>query len=442
MLLTRSSGDPRMSGDAVFHRNFTTDYPMVTRAEGSYLYTADGTQYLDGSSGAVAANLGHGVTEIADAMHAQALSVGFAHTLRFETAALHEAAERIRDLAPEGFDRVFFASGGSEANESAFKLARQFHLSRGETNRHLVVGMWDNYHGNTLGALAVGGDAARRKHYAPMLPRTLRLPSWRDSSDPMAPVAALEKLVRSEGAENISALILEPFVGSQLGAFEPPHAALRRIAEICREHGILLIADEIMSGFGRCGTNFAIERSGIVPDLITFGKGVTGGYAPLSGVIVSEPIVRAVRDSGGVFHHGYTYSGHPVAVAAAAAALTVYAERDVLANVVRQGEALRTALLGLAERFPQLITEVRGDGLLLCLELSPELAAQGGAERINRTAMAHGLVLYPGASTRADSNGDATVFPHLLVAPPLTVTEEEVSDLIARLGATLQARAS
>lgn len=431
-----------MSGDAVFHRNLSTDYPLVTRAEGSYLYTADGTQYLDGSSGAVAANLGHGVTEIADAMHEQALRVGFAHTLRFETAALHEAAERIRDLAPEGFSRVFFASGGSEANESAFKLARQYHLNRGEKNRHLVIGMWDNYHGNTLGALAVGGDAARRQHYAPMLPRTLRLPSWRDSSDPMAPVAALEKLVRSEGAENISALILEPFVGSQLGAFEPPHAALRRIADICREHGIVFIADEVMSGFGRCGTDFAIERSGIVPDLITFGKGVTGGYAPLSGVIVSESIVRVVREAGGIFHHGYTYSGHPVAAAAAAAALTVYVEREVLANVARQGEALFAALLGLAERFPQLITEVRGEGLLLCLELAPELAAQGGAELINRSAMAQGLVLYPGSSTRADTGGEAAVFPHLLVAPPLTITEEEVTDLIARLGAALQSHVS
>lgn len=432
-------GDPRMSGSAVFHRDFGADYPLIVNAQGSYLYANDGTEYLDGSSGAVAANLGHGVTEIADAMREQALRVGFAHTLRFETAALHDAAARIQGLAPEGFTRVFFASGGSEANESAFKLARQYHLSRGESSRHLVVGMWDNYHGNTLGALAVGGDASRRQHYAPMLPRTLRLPSWRDSADAMAPVAALEKLVRSEGAENISALILEPLVGSQLGAFEPEHEALRKIAEICRTHGIVLIADEVMTGFGRCGRNFAVERSGIVPDLITFGKGVTGGYAPLSGVIVSEPIVQAVRDSGGVFHHGYTYSGHPVAVAAAAAALQFYAERDVLKNVALRGAELRAGLETLAARYPSAVTEVRGAGLLLALELSPALTARSGANALNREAMARGLVLYPGASTRADSRGNTTVVPHLLVAPPLTVTPAEIAELLSRLDGALRA---
>lgn len=425
----------------MFHRNFGAEYPVVTRAEGAYLYTADGSQYLDGSSGAVAANLGHGVTAIADAMHEQALQVGFAHTLRFETSALQDAAQRIRDLAPGGFTRVFFASGGSEANESAFKLARQYHLSRGDGGKHLIIGMWDNYHGNTLGSLAVGGDASRRQHYAPMLPRTLRLPSWRDSNDPMVPVIALEKIVRSEGAANISALILEPFVGSQLGAFEPSHDALRRIADVCRANGIVLIADEVMSGFGRCGANFAIERSGIQPDLITFGKGVTGGYAPLSGVVVSEPVVQAVRNSGGIFHHGYTYSGHPVAVAAAAAALKIYVDQDVLGNVVRQGGVLRAALVGLATRYSTLITEVRGDGLLFGLELSPNFVAQGGADLFNRTAMANGLVLYPGASTRANESGDSTVYPHLLVAPPLTVTSGEVNELISRLEATLRAHA-
>lgn len=428
-----------MSDSAVFHRDFGADYPLIVSAQGSYLYADDGTEYLDGSSGAVAANLGHGVAEIADAMREQALRVGFAHTLRFETAALHDAAARIQRLAPEGFTRVFFASGGSEANESAFKLARQYHLSRGESGRHLVVGMWDNYHGNTLGALAVGGDASRRQHYAPMLPRTLRLPSWRDSADTMAPVIALEKLVRSEGAENISALILEPLVGSQLGAFEPAHEALRRVGEICREHGIVFIADEVMTGFGRCGTNFAVERSGIAPDLITFGKGVTGGYAPLSGVIVSEPIVQAIRDSGGVFHHGYTYSGHPVAVSAAAAALRFYSEHDVLANVALRGAELRAGLEELAARYPGAITEVRGAGLLLALELSPEPPSRGGANVLNREAMARGLVLYPGASTRAGGNGSTTVVPHLLVAPPLTVTPEEIAALLSRLDGALQA---
>lgn len=424
--------------DAVFHRDFGATYPMVDRAEGCYLITRDGTRYFDGSSGAVAANLGHGVTEIADAMHRQALRVGFAHTLRFETEALHEAALRVRDLAPAGFSRVFFASGGAEANESAFKLARQYHQSRGNSGKHLVIGLWDNYHGNTIGALAVGGDAARRGRYAPMLPRTLRLPGWRDA-DEMAPVGALQKLIRSEGAENISALILEPFVGSQLGAYEPPHEALRSIAKICAEHDILLIADEVMSGFGRCGSNFAIERSGVTPDLITFGKGVTAGYAPLSGVIVSESIVAVIQQSGGVFQHGFTYSGHPVSVAAAATALKIYREQNVLEQVQRQSTKLAEELQRIAVLHPQLIREVRGAGLLFGLELQPALAARGGAAKVNEIAMAQGIVLYPGASTRLDDQGKETVYPHLLVAPPLTLTEFELADLIARLEATFDA---
>lgn len=427
--------------DAVFHRNFTVNYPLVDRAEGCYLIATDGTRYFDGSSGAVAANLGHGVTEIADAMHAQALRVGFAHTLRFETEALHEAAKRVRELAPAGFSRVFFASGGSEANESAFKLARQYHQSRGNSGKHLVIGLWDNYHGNTIGALAVGGDAARRGHYAPMLPRTLRLPGWRDA-EPMSPVAALQKLIRSEGAENISALIFEPFVGSQLGAYEPPHEALRSIAKICAEHDILLIADEVMSGFGRCGSNFAIERSGVKPDLITFGKGVTAGYAPLSGVIVSEEIVAAIRAAGGVFQHGFTYSGHPVSVAAAAAALKIYQDRDVLEGVQRQSAVLGAELHRLAAAHPQLIREVRGAGLLFGLEFQPDLATRGGANAVNETAMARGLVLYPGSSTRPDEHGNETLYPHVLVAPPLTITDSELVDLVARLEATLDAIAT
>lgn len=427
--------------DAVFHRNFASNYPLVDRAEGCYLITVDGTRYFDGSSGAVAANLGHGVSEIADAMHAQALRVGFAHTLRFETEALHEAARRVRELAPAGYSRVFFANGGSEANESAFKLARQYHQSRGNSGKHLVIGLWDNYHGNTIGALAVGGDAARRGHYAPMLPRTLRLPGWRDA-DPMAPVAALQKLIRSEGAENISALIFEPFVGSQLGAYEPPHEALRSIAKICAEHDIVLIADEVMSGFGRCGSNFAIERSGVTPDLVTFGKGVTAGYAPLSGVIVSEPVVAAIIAAGGVFQHGFTYSGHPVSVAAAAEALKIYRERRVLEGVQRQSSVLGAELHRLAEAYPQVIREVRGAGLLFGIELQATLAARGGANAVNEHAMRHGLVLYPGSSTRPDSSGNETSYPHVLVAPPLTITDSELVDLVARLEATLDAIAT
>lgn len=422
-----------MSGEAVFHRDLESDYPLVTHGKGSYLFTEGGGKYLDGSSGAVAANLGHGVDEIAEAMYEQAKKVGFAHTLRFETSALLEAASRIQALAPEGFDRVFFASGGSEANESALKLARQWHTSRGEPDRHLAIGFWDNYHGNTLGSLAVGGDSARRHHFAPMFARTLRLPSWTEVQ-PEAMLDALASLIRREGASNISALIFEPFVGSQLGAFEPSHEALRGVVDICQRNGIVVIADEVMSGFGRCGSHFAIERSGIVPDLITFGKGVTAGYAPLSGVIISHEIVRGIRETGGVFHHGFTYSGHPVAAAAASAALNFYVENDVLANVGKQGGVLRAELDTIGTEYPTLIAEVRGAGMLFALEFHADALPHDGSNFVNQVAMSHGLVLYPGA-VRSDrgTDGVSVVRPHVLVAPPLTITETELSDLVRRL---------
>lgn len=430
-----------VTSDAVFHRDLNAEYPIVDYGRGIYLHTLDGRTFLDASSGAVAANLGHGVPEIADAIQTQARRVGFAHTLRFETEALHEAATRICSVAPSHLERVFFASGGSEANESAFKLARQWHLSRGDADRHLVIGMWGNYHGNTLASLAVGGDADRRRHYSPMLPRTLRLPSWREI-DPHRMPDALESLIVREGRQNIAALILETFVGSQLGAYEPPHEVLRALAEICRRHGVLLITDEVMTGFGRCGSHFAFERAGLEPDLVTFGKGVTGGYAPLSGVIVSASIVKQIREGGGIFNHGYTYSGHPVAAAAASAALALYAEKRLWENALEQGRRLKEGLAGLARQESGLIADVRGAGLLLALEFERAVLSPGGATDVNRVAMQHGLVLYPGSSlmtSSGDESGERGLLRrhHVLIAPPLNIDDSGVSDLLRRLEATL-----
>lgn len=423
-----------MSGEALLHRDLGAEYPLIDRGEGSYLIAEDGRRFLDASSGAVAANLGHGVAEIAEAMAEQARRVGFAHTLRFETRAAREAAELIRELAPAELTRVFLATGGSEANESALKLARQFHVATGNPGKYLAIGRWDSYHGNTLGALSVGGDVARRTLYEPMTAPALHLPSWREG-EPGAAAEELRRMIRRHGAGSISALILEPIVGSQLGAYEPPAAALREIAAICAESEILLIADEVMTGFGRTGANFAIEHSGIVPDLLTFGKGVTAGYAPLSGMLIHERVVAAIEASGGVFHHGYTYSGHPVVAAAAAAALRYSRDRGVLAAGRRQGELLRAELEGLARRFP-VIAEVRGRGLLLAIELDPERLVPGdGAAEVNREAMRLGLVLYPGQSTGADGRAR----PHLLVAPPLTLTDSERAHLIELLERTLSA---
>ena len=424
--------------DPVFHRDFRKSYPMVVRASGVFLYDETGNAYLDGSSGAIAANLGHGVSEIADAMAAQAHQVAFAHTLRFETPVLRATAEQISALAPAGLDTVYFASGGSEANESAMKLARQFHTDAGRTGKQLVVGRWQSYHGNTLGALGVGGDIKRRASFSPMLkvqphvsspwcaqcPLNSTLAACR-SVERLACVEEIERVVAQVGAENIAAVMVEPIVGSQQGAVVPPHEYLAQVRELCDRHELLLIADEVMTGFGRTGRNFAVEHFGVTPDIITFGKGVTGGYAPLSGMLVHQRIVEAVVErSDGVFRHGYTYSGHPVSLAAGNAAMRYYREHRVLDNAVVQGLYLREQLDELRSRHP-MMGPVRGAGLLLAFDVLAVGDSSVTSEELNAVAMSYGAVFYPGSGAVDGLRGQ-----HLLVAPPLTIASGEVDLLV------------
>jgi adenosylmethionine-8-amino-7-oxononanoate aminotransferase len=422
----------------VFHRDLSKDYPLAVRAEGAYIFDESGNAYLDAASGAVAANLGHGVQAIVDAMAAQAAAVAFAHTMRFETPVLRDTAALIADLAPSGLGTVYFASGGSEANEAAIKLARQFHLDSGREGRHLVVGRWQSYHGNTLGALSAGGDVSRRSSFTPMLPPSLHVPAV-DTAAPAATaprlpaVAALEQVIAQAGPENVAAFICEPIVGSQQGAVVPHPDYLPQVREVCDEHGIVLIVDEVMTGFGRTGKDFAVEHFGVVPDIITFGKGVTGGYAPLSGMIVHDRIVDAVRTrSGGVFRHGTTYSGHPVCVAAAHAALTYYRDHDVLDNVNVQGAYLWSRLEELQVAHPR-IGGLRGRGLLLGLDLYEGAGAEPlTAEEFNASAMRNGAVFYPGKGGIDGVHGQ-----HLLIAPPLTIQRNDVDRLVEVLALTL-----
>jgi adenosylmethionine-8-amino-7-oxononanoate aminotransferase len=427
-----------ITADPVFHRDFRASYPVVVRANGVFLYDETGKAYLDGSSGAIAANLGHGVSQIADAMAEQAHQVAFAHTLRFETPVLRATAQQIAALAPAGLDTVYFASGGSEANESAMKLARQFHRDAGRTGKQLVVGRWQSYHGNTLGALSVGGDVKRRALFSPMLkvqphvsspwcaqcPLNSTLDVCR-SLERLACVEEIERVVAQVGAENIAAVMVEPIVGSQQGAVVPPHEYLAQVRELCDRHELLLIADEVMTGFGRTGKNFAVEHFDVVPDIITFGKGVTGGYAPLSGMLVHRRIVEAiVARSDGVFRHGYTYSGHPVSLAAGNAALRYYREHRVLDNAVAQGVYLRGRLDDLHGRHP-MMGQVRGAGLLLAFDILQVGESQVTSEQLNAVAMSYGAVFYPGSGALDGVRGQ-----HLLVAPPLTIASEEVDLLV------------
>lgn len=431
--------------DHVFHRNLLKKYPVAVRAAGVYIFDNDGNAYLDASSGAVAANLGHGVQEIVDAMAAQASQVAFAHTLRFETPVLVETASRIADLSPDGLETVYFASGGSEANEAAMKLARQFHLDSGRTGKHLVIGRWQSYHGNTLGALSAGGDVGRRTSFSPMLapyphisapknePLELVSPHDCGPGDQFDYIGEFEQVITRVGAENISAFICEAIVGSQQGAVVPNPKYLGQVRELCDRYDIVLIVDEVMTGFGRTGKNFAVEHFGVTPDIITFGKGVTGGYAPLSGMIVHDRIVDVIREcSDGVFRHGYTYSGHPVCLAAGNAALTYYTDNGVLENVVDQGRYLRGQLDELQSRQPRM-GPVRGRGLLLGFDL---LDVPGRrhitSESFNEMAMQNGAIFYPGKGRIDGIRGQ-----HLLIAPPLTIQRVDIDLMVDVLEQTL-----
>lgn len=433
-----------MSEDHVFHRDFTKKYPIITHGKGIYLFSQDGKKYMDACSGAVAANLGHGVDEIAEAMAEQAKKAAFVHTMRFETEVLHKLSAKIAHLAPSGLNKVYFTTGGSEANESAMKLARQFHRDAGRPEKHLVIGRWQSYHGNTMAALSVGGDIKRRQMYTSNLldfkhihsPNCKRCPFQRDKENcdenrNWSCIKAFESLVLETGPDQISAFIAEPIVGSQLGAVSPPIEYFKEIRKICDKYNILLIVDEVMTGFGRTGKDFAIQHFGISPDIITFGKGVSAGYAPLAGMIVHDRIVAGVIENGkGKFVHGFTYSGHPVSVAAGLSVLSIY-ERDNLAKKAEEkGQYLIHKLYELQTRCP-IIFDVRGKGLLVGIELAlnhegdPFPPERQASERINELCMELGGVFYPGSGSINGLNGD-----HLLITPPLTIEKEEIDDMM------------
>ena len=285
----------------VLTRDLTKTYPVVVRGEGVYLYDRDGRQYLDAAGGAMVVTIGHGVKEVAAAMAAQAEQVAYAYTNQFVTESLLGLADRVIALAPPGMAKVYFVSGGSEANETAIKLARQYFIARGKESKWRVVARWQSYHGNTGIALSATGRRPARRGYGPYLLPFPHIPPcycYRcplDKKYPSCDVACadeLERAIAQEGADTIAAFIAEPIVGTSAAALTPPPDYFERIREICDRHDILFIADEVVTGFGRTGTNFAIEQFGVIPDLITIAKGASSGYAPLGGVIVHERIVR------------------------------------------------------------------------------------------------------------------------------------------------------
>jgi adenosylmethionine-8-amino-7-oxononanoate aminotransferase len=432
---------PTSSG--LFPRNFKKSYPIAVRGEGCWIISSDGRRYLDASGQAAVVSIGHGVPEIGRAMAEQSSQIAFAHTSQFHTAPAEKLAGRLLAMAPPNFrngGRVYFTSGGSEATETAIKLARQFHLESGQKDRYRVLSRRQSYHGSTLGAMSVSGNVARRAPYEPLLAEWGHIAPCFCYHCPFEKTFPQCQLVCADDLEiyllqhepgKAAAFIFEPVGGATLGAAVPPEGYVARIAEICHNNGILLVADEVMTGIGRTGKPFAAQHWGIEPDMILVGKGVASGYAPLGAVLVSAHVIAAFERGTGAFMHGFTYQAHPVCTAAGNAVLDYLESHRLFDRVVPAGKNLRDAL-SLLQSHPN-VGDVRGLGLLLGVEFVKDKATrepfpkeQNIAERVRQACLEESVLTYPTQGCVDGLRGD-----HILLAPPFTVSPEE-SALIAR----------
>jgi adenosylmethionine-8-amino-7-oxononanoate aminotransferase len=441
------SGDENpMTAGALFPRDFQRRYPLAARGEGCWLFTDEGKKVLDAAGSAAVVSIGHGIARIGQAMAEQAGKLAFVHSSEFHTRVAEELAERLLALAPPNFQRggrVLLTSGGSEATETALKLCRQYFVERGEERRVKIVSRRQSYHGATLGALSVSGNVARREPFLPLLsewghiapcycyrcPFGLRYPQCN-----LGCADELESFLENDDAETVTGFIFEPISGATLGAVVPPEGYAARIAEICRRHGLLLVADETMTGVGRTGKPFAVDHWGVEPDMIVVGKGVASGYAPLGAVLVSSRVAETIAHGSGRFVHGFTYSGHPVAAAAGLAVLDYIHENQLFARVPDAGLELGHALEALRDEFP-IIGDVRGLGLLWGIEFvrdresrSPSDPRLKVADLVFQAAYEAGVLTYPIHGCADGKAGD-----HLLLAPPFIISSAEIEVLVAGL---------
>lgn len=407
------------------------------------MWDKSGKRYIDGSSGAMVSNIGHSNPAVLDAMRAQMDKSTFGYRLHFQTETSEKLAAKTAALAPEGLNKVFVVSGGSEAVESTLKLARQYALTQDEAQRYKVISRFPSYHGCTLGALAITGMATMTAPFDPMMHPMPKVPAPRayldglDADDPATGLHyanMLEARILEEGPETVLAFILEPVGGASTGALVPPAGYMQRIREICTQYGVLLIHDEVMTGGGRTGRFFGAEHWDVVPDLIAISKGFGGGYVPLGAMIARDDIVEAVMAAGG-FVHGFTYAGNPLACAAGCAMLDQIDALDLIGNATRMGEKLAARLNGLMQRY-SLIGDVRGKGLLMAFELmadrnikAPLPANLNAHSRLVDIAYDNGLIIYS-RRTHGGTSGD-----HFLVCPPMIVNEaqlDEMTDMLDR----------
>ena len=434
----------------VFHRNPQNDYPVAVRGEGCYLIDRDGKRYLDASGGAAVSCLGHSDRAVVQAIQAQLGRLAFAHTSFFSNQPMEALADELIARSPPQFDRVYFVSGGSEAVEAALKLARQYFVEKGEPQRERIIARRGSYHGNTLGALAVGGNAWRRKQFEPLLIDVSHVSpcyayrgraAGESDADYAGRLAAeLEAEILRLGGDRVIAFVAETVSGATLGAAAPVAGYFKRIREVCDKYGVLLILDEVMCGMGRCGSLFTFEQDGVVPDLVCVAKGLGAGYQPIGAVIATRDIYSTIVSGTGYFQHGHTYLGHAAACAGALAVQKRLHQDGLLARVSVMGEKLHDRL---HEAFGSHanVGDIRGRGLFRAIELvedraskRPFAAARKINARLKAAALQAGLMCYPMGGTVDGVAGD-----HVLFAPPFIVEDAHIDELVEKFGTALSA---
>lgn len=432
----------------ILHRQIGGTLPVAAGGTGIEIVDTTGKRYLDASGGAAVSCLGHGHPAVTAALHEQLDKLAYAHTGFFTTDVAEKLGDRLIADAPKGMSHVYLVSGGSEAVEAALKMARQYFTERGETQRRHVIARRQSYHGNTLGALAAGGNEWRRAPFSPLLIETHHIdpcfayrfqrPDESEEEYGRRAADALEAKILELGAGTVMAFVAETVVGATAGAVPPAAGYFKRIREICDRHGVLLILDEVMCGMGRTGTLHACEQEGIAPDLMTIAKGLGGGYEPIGAVLLGKHIYDAFAGGSGFFQHGHTYMAHPLACAAGLAVQETIRRDNLLANVRTMGALLQRRL---GERFgnhPH-VGDIRGRGLFQAVELVEDRSTKEPFDparklhaKVKKAAMARGLMVYPMGGTIDGAHGD-----HVLLAPPFIVTADQIGEIVDRLGSAI-----
>ncbi|MDR2163853.1 MAG: aminotransferase class III-fold pyridoxal phosphate-dependent enzyme [Clostridiales Family XIII bacterium] len=432
-----------MAQNNVLNADFFREYPRIDSGKGIYMYTEDGTEIIDGASGPVLVSLGHGIEEIADAMREQAVKLAFAHRDDCVTPVLEKSCATFTEASDGYLYKTFQVAGGSEANEIAIKLVRNYHLVRGTGSKYKILARWQSYHGSSMGVLALSGFTKRRSGYEPYLFEHGHIAPcycyrcWFDQkpeSCGLQCAQALENEILAQGPETVAAFIAEPISGMSLCAAEPHEGYFKRVREICDKYDIALIADEVMTGFGRTGRMFAYQHFGMDPDIVVTGKAVSGGYFPLAAVSVTEGFYKQLYDNKGDFTPGYSWSGNPLGAAVQLAAYGYLTRNKLVENCARMGTYLKKRITEIAERHPT-FGDIRGRGLMVGIELVKDRDTKEPIDpsvkfslQVNREALAQNMIIESSSGCNRGQSGDA-----LVISPAFVITEGEVDKIVDRL---------